>query len=268
MSSDFTTLSDYNDFLNLGKMTVFSSIFEMREDGDDINIIDFEMLIEEKIKTLDEKNMIQLKLGQLSAYEYLKELIETVDLNKIEYETLLRITMNQFIQKEMLEYAVGLLELESVFKNSLKNEFSISENDYSTSKLINDIRKVESNLKIFIRSKYKNLKNLHNEFPDLCREADFKRTQDEPGIIKHEFDDTVEFFTFGDTLQILVRKNNEWAEIPKYLIDYFYKIKKIRNISAHYTGENLENDLSSDELMLGKIYSKRILNFFDKKNLK
>jgi len=71
-----------------------------------------------------------------------------------------------------------------------------------------------------------------------------------------------------NNLIILNQKKTAWSEIPKYVIDAFFQIKEIQNLSTDPKGNSLEKDMSFDTKLLGKIYCKKIIDFFEKFNSK
>lgn len=146
-------------------------------------------------------------------------------------------------QKEVLELNITALELRDKY-----------------------YRKVEHAIKSFIRKKYLNMKDLQKDFPLLFLNADKLRANPSKHI-KHEHEDVIEFLSFGASVKILNenRKNNkEWKVIDWDIINHAYYIVDRRNDMEHYSDDKLDESIPKETKTLGYIFSREIMDFFEK----
>jgi len=146
-------------------------------------------------------------------------------------------------QKEILELNITALELRDKY-----------------------YRKVEQAIKSFIRKKYSNINDLQKDFPALFSSADKLRVNPSKHI-KHEHDDVINFLSFGASVKILNenrKKNKDWKIIEWDIISHAYNIVDRRNDMEHYSDDKLDESIPKETKTLGYIFSKEIIDFFDK----
>ena len=127
-------------------------------------------------------------------------------------------------------------------------------------------RKVENTIKSFIRKKYSNLKDFQKDFPDLFSDADKLRANPSK-YIKHEHDDVIEFLSFGACVKILkeiMNKKENRTILDRDIINASYFIVNRRNDMEHYSDDTFEESISKETKALGYVYSKQIIEFFEK----
>jgi hypothetical protein len=128
-------------------------------------------------------------------------------------------------------------------------------------------RKVENIIKSFIRKKYSNMKFFKNDFPRFYEIANSKREESSSNI-KRTNDDVIEYLSFGSCAKILkikkFEKGNSWDEIEYDIINSVFYIVDRRNETDHYSDDNLDSHMSKESKVLGYIYSKNIIDFFEK----
>lgn len=47
------------DLIELGKLTIMKSLKDMQGEGDDLNLINYDMLIEKVVRNIEDKNLLQ-----------------------------------------------------------------------------------------------------------------------------------------------------------------------------------------------------------------
>ena len=47
------------DLIELGKLTIMKSLKDMQGEGDDLNLINYDMLIEKVMRNIEDKNLLQ-----------------------------------------------------------------------------------------------------------------------------------------------------------------------------------------------------------------
>jgi hypothetical protein len=130
-------------------------------------------------------------------------------------------------------------------------------------------RKVENIVKSFIRKKYSNVQNFKNDFPKSYEIANNLRKKSTSNI-KRINDDVIEYLNFGSCAKILkIKKNqqeNSWDEIENDIIYSVYSVVERRNEIEHDSDDDLEKRISKEAKILGYIYSKKVIDFFEKLN--
>ena len=128
-------------------------------------------------------------------------------------------------------------------------------------------RKVENIIKSFIRKKYSNIKFFKNDFPRFYEIANSKR-EESTSNVKRANDDVIEYLSFGVCAKILkikkFEKENSWDAIEYDIINYVFYIVGRRNDTDHYSDDDLDSHMSKESKVLGYIYSKKIIDFFEK----
>jgi hypothetical protein len=128
-------------------------------------------------------------------------------------------------------------------------------------------RKVENIIKSFIRKKYSNIKFFKNDFPRFYEIANSKR-EESTSNVKRANDDVIEYLSFGVCAKILkikkFEKENSWDAIEYDIINYVFYIVGRRNETDHYSDDDLDSHMSKESKVLGYIYSKNIIDFFEK----
>jgi len=128
-------------------------------------------------------------------------------------------------------------------------------------------RKAEQMIKSYLRKKYPKINDLQKDFPLLFLSADKLRANPSKHI-KHEYDDVIEFLSFGASVKIM-RENRtnrkDWKEIDWDIIKYASFVVDRRNDMEHYSDDQLEESISKETKTLGYVFSKQIIDFF--KNL-
>jgi hypothetical protein len=166
-----------------------------------------------------------------------------------------------------------ILELVNKQKNIKNNTEEVLVAKISATELRNHYYpKVENLLKSFIRKKYDIFSNLKHDFPKFCDYAEKLRIQSSQ-YAKHTHDDVIEFFTFGQCVKILkikkienneLSEKNEWNLIEWDIIQNAEFVKARRNELAHLTEEDIENSITTESKIVGHIFSKQIIDFFEK----
>ena len=129
-------------------------------------------------------------------------------------------------------------------------------------------RKVEKVIKSFIRKKYLNVSDLKNDFSIMYDKANNLREKSTM-YIERTHDDVIEYLSFGNCVTILKNKKSEkekqpWQEIEYFVINYAYFIVERRNEIEHDSDDELDKRISKESKILGYIYSKEIIDFFEK----
>ena len=130
-------------------------------------------------------------------------------------------------------------------------------------------RKVENVIKSFIRKKYLNMNDFKNNFPELYDKANNLRARSTSNIERTN-DDVIEYLSFGSCARILKdkksEKDNPWNEIEYDIINSAYYVVDRRNEIEHDSDDDLDKRVSKESKVLGYIYSKKIIDFFEKLN--
>ncbi len=254
------------DLILIGRLSVLEILKKMQEDGDDLNSIQFDYEINKEIENLPHKQNFQFCLGRLSALQYLKEFIKIGnDLNLLNLENLIQQNLSEIKDEELSREAKNLVIVKTISSKSVE-ALENSTSFYSDSKIISDLKKCENLLDSLLRRKSTNQEMLSDEFPKEFEEAEKTRINRKLQTIKPDFDDAIEFMKLNTKLFILFQKKEEWNEIPNYVIDAFFQIKNIQNLSTNQKGNESKQEISMDTKILGKIYCKKILDFFEKLN--
>jgi hypothetical protein len=152
-------------------------------------------------------------------------------------------------QEEILELDITILEL--------RNKY---------------FRKVENDLKSFIRKQYLRIDEFKKDFSELFFSANQKREKDSKKLDR-EYDDIFEFLTFGQCTLIInqnkkniKKKETVWNKIDYEIKSQIYYIVDRRNDIDHYSGDNLEKAFSKDAKILSYVYSSNLIKFFEKLN--
>jgi len=128
-------------------------------------------------------------------------------------------------------------------------------------------RKVENITKSFIRKKYLNVKYFKNDFPKFYEKANDLREKSTSNIERTN-DDVIEYLSFGSCARIIKDKksdkDNPWNEIEYDIINSVYYVVDRRNEIEHDSDDNLDKRISKESKVLGYIYSKKIIDFFEK----
>lgn len=129
-------------------------------------------------------------------------------------------------------------------------------------------RKVEKSIKKFIRNKYSSIKELEKDFPEQFEIANSHRTKTSEHIIS-ENNDVIEFLSFGACVKILKynkknREKPEWNIIDDDIITYAYFVLDRRNEMDHFTDADIEKAIPIKTRAVGYIFSKNIIDFFEK----
>tara|TARA_B110000438_G_scaffold204656_1_gene196376 strand:+ start:114 stop:1256 length:1143 start_codon:yes stop_codon:yes gene_type:complete len=128
-------------------------------------------------------------------------------------------------------------------------------------------RKVENVIKSFIRKKYLSMNDFKNDFPKFYEKANNLR-ENSTSNIERTNDDVMEYLSFGSCVKILKDKksdkDNPWNEIEYDIINSAYYVVDRRNEIEHDSDDNLDKRISKESKVLGYIYSKKIIEFFEK----
>jgi hypothetical protein len=155
-----------------------------------------------------------------------------------------------------------------------QNDFKITDDELIiefnlTAKELRDkyYRKVENIIKSFIRKKYLNIKYFKNDFPEFYEKANNLREKSTSNIDRTN-DDVIEYLSFGSCARILkdkkTDKDNSWNEIEYDIINSAYYVVDRRNEIEHDSDDDLDKRISKESKVLGYIYSKKIIDFFEK----
>ena len=128
-------------------------------------------------------------------------------------------------------------------------------------------RKVENITKSFIRKKYLNVKYFKNDFSEFYEKANNLREKSTSNIEPLN-DDVIEYLSFGSCARIIKDKKNDkdnpWNEIEYDIINSVYYVVDRRNEIEHDSDDNLDKRISKESKVLGYIYSKKIIDYFEK----
>jgi hypothetical protein len=138
-------------------------------------------------------------------------------------------------------------------------------------------RKVENLIKSFIRKTYHPISHLKEDYPDEFKTAESLRSNPSE-YVQRSNDDVIEYLTFGQCVKIIKMnkiKNNqkqekdEWDCISWDMIQRLLFIKDRRNDTDHVSDkDDLENLVTQDAKIVGHIFSKKIIDFFENLKLK
>ena len=260
-------MSHVMDLIKIGRLSIFDILNKMKENNDDLNKIQFDYEITKEIKKLQGELNFQYCIGRISALRELKEMIKMGEnLNSKNFEEMIKKNILDLEDEEIVQEATELTSLKKLSNDSIYGDSNLLNKAYSTSQIITDFNKCESLLDSLLRKKCENQELLSDEFAKEFDEAEKTRLNENPKIINHEFDDPIEFMKLDTKLYILNQKKIEWNEIPKHIFDAFFQIKTIQNLSANQKNEHLGKDLSLDTKLLGKLYCRKIINFFENSN--
>ncbi|MBT4326731.1 MAG: hypothetical protein HOD60_07460 [Candidatus Nitrosopelagicus sp.] len=185
-----------------------------------------------------------------------------------DFESAIRSRMIQEkITHDQTEKILELVKKQNDFKKTddeLIIEFNLS------SKELRDkyYRKVENVIKSFIRKKYTNMLDFKNDFPTLYNQANNLREKSTEHI-ERTHDDVIEYLSFGNCVKILKDKKNKhqkqpWQEIEYNIINSAYYVVDRRNDIDHYSDNDLDTHIPKNTKILGYLYSKDIIDFFEK----
>lgn len=259
-------LSDIDLFL-VGKLNVLDTLKKMKEDGSDLNNIQFNYIIKKELEKLSDGINFQISLGRLSTFQTLKESTKIGDdLNLIDLEKQIEQNLREIDDEELAKGATSLTGFKLMLNDPVSNDSENTTVKYLPSKLILDLEKCERLLDSLLREKYAAHTRLPDEFPKQFDDAEKTRLNENPNFARHEFDDAIEFMTLDAKLYILSKKKKEWNEIPKYVVESFFQIKDILNSTPKFSDDDLEKEMAFDTMLLGTIFCKKIIDFFEKFN--
>jgi len=259
---EFDSILYPHDLFYFGRTVMFYSMVEMIEEGDDVNLINFKSIIDE-LQLNHNGISPQIQLGKISGAITLQEMIceHKMDLNSVDWSTMIQLTLVKIDDEEIRQGAEEITNMTMIFDKSHNPDDNL---EYSVSDLDSDKRKCEKLLANYLREKYPNQKLLQKDFPKEVKKAEQKRLDEDPEYL-HEFDDAIEFMDIGDKIYILTSKKSDW-KFPKHMISNFHQIKDIRNPLSHTTNDNLEKFVPDENKILGKIFSGKIIRYFEKLN--
>jgi len=259
-------LSDVDLFL-VGKLNVLDTLKKMKEDGSDLNNIQFNYVIKKELAKLSDGFNFQICLGRLSTFQTLKESIKIGDdLNLIDLEKLIEQNLHEINNKELAKGAASLTGFKLMFNGPVSDGSENRTVKYLPSKLILDLEKCEKLLDSLLREKYAAHIMLPDEFPKQFDDAEKTRLNENPNFTRHEFDDAIEFMTLDTKLYILNKKKKKWDDIPKYVVEAFFQIKDVLNSTSKFSHDDLEKEMAFDTRLLGTMFCKKIIDFFEKPN--
>ena len=186
--------------------------------------------------------------------------------------------------KEILENQVkGILNNSNSDETNLEEidleETEINDKDdekFSLKNLEKYAKKVEDEVKSFLRTRISELEI--KKYYRYCYNNAISNRETNPGYLKRDFDDVIEFLNFGNAVSILKGKIDSEIKdrsilfhdashlvfhIPKKYFDFLYLILPFRNDDSHYTQEKKNNSMHLYERQMIYLAYIRLMDLFE-----
>ena len=245
--------------------------------------------------------LLYFEIGDDNSYKKAKELEKQINLNALFYELESQLkkkvgdrtdgNTDKITIEEIKEKIQDLnKKSERIINNFNSNETDSEEIDleeteiddendekFSLKNLEKYASKVEYEVKSFLRTRISE-PEIKKYYPYCYNQAIYDR-KNNPGYLKRDFDDVIEFLNFGNAISILNGKI-DWEikdkstindfndsrlvfHIPGKYFNFLFLIRPFRNDNSHYTQEKKNNSMDLDERKMIYLAYIRLMDFFE-----